>query len=71
MVAPERVIAIGRYDSAPVRRAARLADQQGRLINLTYGQACIWVIFLDSGHLALASEPMPVTAMDMDFTDPG
>lgn len=69
MIAPERVVAVGRYDSAPIRRAARIAGQQGRLINLTYGHACIWVIFLDSGHLALASDPMPVAAVDDDALD--
>lgn len=55
MVAPERVIALGRWDSAPMRRAARKARAEGKLIDLTYGHACQWVIFLDSGHLVLAT----------------
>jgi len=67
MVTPERVVAVGRYDSAPIRRSVRLARSQGRLIDLTYGRACVWVIYLDSGHLALASEPMPVTAVPDEF----
>lgn len=62
MVAPERIVAAGRWDSAPIRRAARQAAEQGKLIDLTYGRACVWVLFLDSGHLALATDPMPVAA---------
>lgn len=55
MISPERVIAVGRWDSAPMRRAARKARTEGKLIDLTYGHACQWVIFLDSGHLVLAT----------------
>jgi len=54
-VARGRVVAVGRWDSAPIRRAARLARQEGRLIDLTYGQACRWVFFLDSGHVVLGT----------------
>jgi regulator of extracellular matrix RemA (YlzA/DUF370 family) len=50
------VVAAGRWDSAPIRRAARKAKSDGRLIDLTYGHACKWVLFLDSGHLVLATE---------------
>jgi extracellular matrix regulatory protein A len=64
MVAPERVVAVARSDSAPIRRAVRQARLEGRLIDLTYGEPCKWVLYLDSGHLALASDPMPVTAVD-------
>lgn len=55
MVAPGRVVAAGRWDSAPIRRAARTAKAEGRLIDLTYGHACKWVLFLDSGHVVLAT----------------
>ncbi len=51
-----RVIAIGRYDSAPIRRAVRQAHKEGRLIDLTYGHACRWVYFLDSGHIVLGTQ---------------
>lgn len=54
-IARRRIIAIARWDSAPVRRAVNQARKEGRLIDLTYGRACRWVIFLDSGHLALVS----------------
>lgn len=59
MLVPERVVAAGRYDSAPVRRAARQAKAEGRLIDLTFGEACHWVLFLDSGHLALTAKLPP------------
>jgi regulator of extracellular matrix RemA (YlzA/DUF370 family) len=56
----QRVIAVGRYDSAPIRRAARRAHKEGRLIDLTYGQACRWVYFLDSGHIVLGTQSISV-----------
>jgi regulator of extracellular matrix RemA (YlzA/DUF370 family) len=70
MVDPGRVVAVGLYRSAPIRRAAQTARSQGRLIDLTGGALCRWVLFLDSGHVALASEPMPVTADDSDRIAP-
>ena len=66
MVEPNRVVAVGRWSSAPIRRAARQAKTDGRLIDLTYGKACIWVLYLDSGHLVLATQPMPVASIDID-----
>ncbi len=50
-----RVVAVGRWDSAPIRRAVRRAKSEGRLIDLTYGHACRWVYFLDTGHVALGA----------------
>jgi regulator of extracellular matrix RemA (YlzA/DUF370 family) len=64
LVAPERVLAAARWDSAPIRRAARRAREAGRLIDLTFGRACKWVLFLDSGHIVLAAVPMPVAVLD-------
>lgn len=55
-LAMRRVIAIGKYDSAPIRRAVRQARKDGRLIDLTYGRACRWVYFLDSGHVVLGTQ---------------
>ena len=69
MVAPQRVIAVGLWSSAPVRRLARQAKKENRLVDLTYGEACLWVIFMDSGHLVLATEPMPMARVDdMDYS---
>ena len=51
-----RIIAIGRWKSEPIRRAARKAKEEGRLIDLTYGYACQWVFFMDSGHVVLGTQ---------------
>jgi regulator of extracellular matrix RemA (YlzA/DUF370 family) len=67
LVDPDRVIAAGRFDSAPIRRAVRQARQHGRLIDLTFGRACKWVLYLDTGHLVLATEPMPVAQSPVDI----
>jgi extracellular matrix regulatory protein A len=64
LVAPERVLAAGRYESQPIRRAACQAKAEGRLIDLTYGRACKWVMFLDSGHIVLTAVPMPVLVIE-------
>ena len=69
LVAPQRVVAVGAWHSAPVRRAARHAKHEGRLIDLTGGKACLWVIFLDNGQLALGSEPVPVAVMEDELYD--
>lgn len=55
-VARKRIVAVGRFDSTPIRRAANQARKEGRLIDLTYGRACKWVFFLDSGHVVLATK---------------
>lgn len=55
-VAWRRIVATGRFDSTPVRRAVKQARKEGRLIDLTYGRACKLVLFLDSGHVVLASK---------------
>ena len=55
-VARQRVVAVGRFTSTPIRRAANLARKEGRLIDLTFGRACKWVFFLDSGHVVLATK---------------
>jgi regulator of extracellular matrix RemA (YlzA/DUF370 family) len=69
LVAPERVIVAGRWESAPIKRAARKAKSENRLIDLTYGKACKWVLFLDSGHLILTTVPMPVATLDGEDFD--
>lgn len=50
-----RIVAAGRWDSAPIRRAVRKARAEGRLIDLTYGHACRWVYFMDTGHVVLGA----------------
>lgn len=55
-VSRRRIVASGRFDSAPIRRSVNQARKEGRLIDLTYGRACKWVFFLDSGHVVLAAK---------------
>lgn len=64
LVATERILAAARWESAPIKRAVRKAKTQGLLIDLTYGRACKWVLFLDSGHLVLTAVAMPVAVID-------
>ena len=64
LVATERILVAARFDSTPIRRAVHKAKAQDRLIDLTYGKACKWVLFLDSGHLVLTAVPMPVAVID-------
>ena len=52
----KRIIAIGRWKSEPIRRASRNAKKDGLLIDLTYGYACRWVFFMDSGHVVLGTQ---------------
>lgn len=54
-VAFNRVVAAGRWSSAPIRRAALQAKAQNRLIDLSYNQARYWVLFLDTGQVAVMS----------------
>lgn len=64
MVAPDRVIAVGLWDSAPIQQCVIRAKEENILIDLTADLPCHWVVFLDSGHIVLATEPMPVAIID-------
>jgi regulator of extracellular matrix RemA (YlzA/DUF370 family) len=55
-VSHNRVVAVGRFESTPIRRSVNQARKEGRLIDLTYGKACKLVLFLDSGHVVLAAK---------------
>ena len=57
-VASRRIIAVGRWDSMPIKRQARIAKEDNRCIDLTYGQACKYVIFLDSGYVVLSTQAL-------------
>ena len=63
-ISPDRMVAVGRYQSAPIRRAAKAAKNANKLVDLTFGKACQWVLFMDSGHVILCSAPMPVAMID-------
>jgi len=63
-VSPGRIVAVARWDSAPIKRTVRIADIENQLIDLTFGKRCLWVLFLDSGHAVLISDPVPVASID-------
>ncbi|MEA3349688.1 MAG: DUF370 domain-containing protein [Chloroflexota bacterium] len=66
MAAPDRVIAVGDWEDKAIRQAVVRARDRDCLIDLTGGRACLWVVFLDSGHLVLATKPMPVASIDLE-----
>ena len=51
-----RLVAAGRYKSAPMKRAVRKAREENRLVDLTYGQTCEWVLFMENGFLVLTGD---------------
>lgn len=55
IIASNRIVAILRPDSSPVRRMIRRARGEGAIIDMTYGRKTKAVIVLDSGHIALAA----------------
>ncbi|MEW5939913.1 MAG: DUF370 domain-containing protein [Chloroflexota bacterium] len=65
-LAAKRVVAVGRWESAPIRRAARQARKEGRLIDLTFGKACRWVFFLDSGHVVLGTRDFSLDESEVE-----
>ncbi|MBI5052705.1 MAG: DUF370 domain-containing protein [Chloroflexi bacterium] len=70
LIAREHVIAVGRWELAPMKRAAREAGKQNRLIDLTFGNACQSVVFFDSGHIALAAADLLSMVVEPTEDDP-
>lgn len=55
VVATARILIITTIESTPIRREVRQADEDGRLIDLTYGRRRRSVIFLDTGHVVISA----------------
>ena len=55
MVAQGRVIAVFSPESAPIKRVIREAEDNGMLINATYGRRTRTVVVMDSGHIILSA----------------
>ncbi len=53
-IAADRVIAVARASSAPIKRLLEAAGP-GLVLNLTYGEPRQAVILLESGHLAVVN----------------
>ena len=54
IVAAERVVAIARADSAPIRRLVEAVGRE-RTVDLTFGRPRRSIVVLDSGHVVLVS----------------
>lgn len=55
MVAAERIITVVSPESAPIKRIIREAEDDGSLINATYGRRTRAVIVTDSDHIILSA----------------
>ncbi|HOQ14507.1 MAG TPA: DUF370 domain-containing protein [Bacillota bacterium] len=63
MVAAERIVAVVGYDSAPAKRLAQDAKDDGRAIDATCGRRTRSVIITDSDHVILSAvSPESITA---------
>ncbi len=71
MVAANRIISIVSPDSAPIKRIIREGEDNGMLINATYGRRTRAVIITDSGHIILSSVQPETVAnrIDIDGTE--
>lgn len=67
MVAANRIIAIVSPDSAPIKRIIREGEDNGMLINATYGRRTRAVIITDSGHIILSSVQPETVANRIDI----
>lgn len=66
-IAAERVVALGRASSAPIKRLLEAAGPR-LVLNLTYGEPRQTVLVLDTGHLAVISQPLEevLTALETE-----
>lgn len=55
MVVAERIVSVISPDSAPIKRIIREAEDDGSLINATYGRRTRAVIVMDSDHIILSA----------------
>lgn len=55
MINAERVVAVVSPESAPIKRIMREAEDNGNLINATYGRRTRAVIVTDSDHIVLSA----------------
>ncbi len=54
-IAANRVLAVIKPGSAPVRRLLDEAERRSQLVDVTHGRKTKAVLLLDSGHLVLAA----------------
>jgi len=55
IVISDRVVSIISPESAPIKRIIREAEENGKLVNATYGRKTRAVIVTDSDHIILSA----------------
>ena len=55
LVSQERVVAIVRPDSAPIKRMVQESRERGMLIDATYGRKTASILVMDSDHVILSA----------------
>ena len=55
LVAADRLLAVVRNDSAPIKRIVQDSREIGMLIDATYGRKTQSVLIMDSGHVILSA----------------
>ena len=69
IVAADRVVALVRPDSAPVKRLVQDAREQGRVIDVSCGRRTRAVIITDSDHVILSAVQAETIANRLDSED--
>ena len=57
LVSTQRVIAVVRPDSAPIKRMIQESRERGMLIDATYGRKTASIFIMDSDHVILSALP--------------
>ena len=55
LVASERIVAVVSPESAPIKRIIHEAEDEGKLVNATYGRRTRAVVVMDSDHVILSA----------------
>lgn len=70
-VSANRVLAVIRPGSVPVRRLLEEAERRGLLLDVTHGRRTKGVVLLDSGHLVLVALQPETVAGRLDSLTAG
>ena len=71
MVAADRIVGVFSPDSAPVRRLAQDAKDDGRAIDLTAGKKTRSVILTDTEHVFLSAVQVSTVTARIEGADEG
>lgn len=55
MVLKDRIVAIARPDTAPIRRLINAYEKENKLVNVTRGRKTRSVVITDAGYIILSS----------------